>query len=81
MRKVENDQFKVTVEVPYLDDLRKMIRKSALMVSISVMAFAMILSTVVAGVNWVGPVFNIQFTVSFVLVGWFIIMLILWKWL
>lgn len=81
MRKVENDQFKVTVEMPYLDDLRKMIRKAAIMVSISIMAFAMILSTVVAGVNWAGPVFGVNFTVTFVLIGWFIAMLILWRWL
>ncbi|MCJ2540220.1 MAG: AarF/UbiB family protein, partial [Candidatus Thermoplasmatota archaeon] len=81
MRKVENDQFKVTVEMPYLDDLRKMIRKSAIMISISIMAFAMILSTVVAGVEWAGPVFGITFTVTFVLVGWVIAMLILWRWL
>ncbi len=81
MRKVENDQIKVTVEVPFLDDLRRMIRKAAVMVSISLMAFAMILSTVVAGINWVGPVFNIEFTVSFVIIGWAITMLILWKWL
>ena len=81
MRKVENDKFKVTVEMPYLDDLRKMIRKSAIMISISIMAFAMILSTVVAGVEWAGPVFGITFTVTFVLVGWVIAMLILWRWL
>ncbi len=81
MRKVENDQFKVVVEVPFLDDLRRMVRKSAVMISISLMAFAMILSTVVAGVNWVGPVFNIQFTVSFIIVIWAVIMAVLWKWL
>jgi hypothetical protein len=81
MRKVENDQIKVTVEVPFLDDLRRMIRKAAVMVSISLMAFAMILSTVVAGVSWVGPIFNIDFTVSFIIVIWAVIMLVLWKWL
>jgi len=81
MRKVENDQFKVVVEMPYLEDLRKMIRKAAVMISISLMAFAMILSTVVAGINWVGPVFGVDFTVTFVLFGWLIAMLILWKWL
>lgn len=81
MRKVENDQFKVVVEVPFLEDLRSMIRKAAVMVSITLMAFAMILSTVVADVHWVGPIFNIDFTVTFIVIIWVVIMAILWKWL
>jgi len=81
MRKVENDKFKVTVDIPYLDDLRMMIRKSAIMVSVSIMSFAMLLSTVVAGTNWEGPIFGVSFTVTFIIVGWFVAMLILWRWL
>jgi ubiquinone biosynthesis protein len=81
MRKVENDQFKVTVEMPVLDDLRRMVRKAAVMISISVMAFAIILSSVVADAQWEGPVFGVMFTPTLTIILWFASMVVLWKWL
>jgi ubiquinone biosynthesis protein len=81
LRKVENDKLKVTVEMPYLDDLRKIIRKAAIMVSISLMAFAILLSSVVADVQWVGPIFGVSFTATIIFIGWTVSMIILWRWL
>ena len=81
MRKVENDQLKVVVEVPALDQLRSTLRKATAMLSVSIIAFAMVVSSVFADVSWVGPVLNIHFTVSVVILAWAIVMLVLWKWL
>jgi ubiquinone biosynthesis protein len=81
MTKLETDNLVVKVDVPFLEDFQRTVRRAGLMVSISLMALAMIMGSVNAGEFYIGPILGIQFTVTFVLVVWLISMWLINKWM
>ncbi len=81
MTKLETDQLTVKVDVPFLEDFQKTVRRAGLMVSISLMALALIIGSVNAGDWYVGPLLGIQFTSTVIIVGWLICMWLINKWM
>ncbi len=72
MTKIENDRFTVQVEVPDLEDFRGMLRKAALIISVSLLAFALVLGSIITGETLVGPWLGIHFTVALIIIVWVI---------
>lgn len=81
MTKLETDQLTVKVDIPIMEDFRNTVRKAGLMISISVIAFAMILGSVNAGEFYIGPILGIQFTITLVLIIWLIAIWLINRWI
>jgi len=70
MTKIETDSLTVQVEIPDLEDFRGMLRKAALIVSISMMTFALVLGSIVTGETLIGPWLGVNFTITIMVVVW-----------
>ncbi len=81
MTKLETDNLVVKVDVPFLEDFRKTVRRAGLMVSISLMALAMIMGSINAGDFYIGPILGVQFTITLILVIWLVSMWLINRWM
>jgi ubiquinone biosynthesis protein len=79
MTKVENDQLGVTVTMPWIDELRKQIRKGALMASLSMFVVALIGYLAWAGEKLEIPLLGLQVGIPLIFIGWVYLLWFLWK--
>lgn len=79
MRKVENDRLEVRVSLPWLEELKTQVRRAALMVSVSIVAVALMVYLTWAGERLSLPVIQLQVGVPLILVAWLVLMWVIWR--
>jgi ubiquinone biosynthesis protein len=79
MSKVENDQLEVKVSLPWLDGLKAQIRKGVLMISLSIMAVALMVYLTWAGDQLSLPMVQVQIGVPIILLVWVVLTAIIWR--
>ena len=79
MRKVENDRLEVRVSLPWMDELKTQVRRSALMISFSIVAVALMVYLTWAGEKLSLPVIQVQVGVPLILVVWALLTWFIWR--
>jgi ubiquinone biosynthesis protein len=79
MKKVENDQLEVRVSLPWLEELKTQVRRAAMMVSISIIAVALMVYLTWAGERLSLPVVQVQVGVPIILVVWLLLTWVIWR--
>lgn len=79
LTKVENDTIGVRISLPWMDELKAQVRKAALMVSLSIVAIAMMVYLTWAGDKLSIPLVQVQVGVPIILVVWLVLTVVIWR--